>query len=318
MATSEVEEAAEARSDPAAKAVPIWGQVAGAMLILAFMLAGFEAFAGPGLRYRLLGLAAGDTPRAAAIPSRVLYQPDLSVRAGMKSVGSEGQERTLLEGDTVLLGESGALVRLDAVGRVTTLPAPDGATTLVANLGAWDKGADRLGGVTARVQGGRWVLDPMSLPSVGAALHPPGAPSEALTDGFWLGPDPDAGRVRRVGDRGSPAVRIRASNKLPALALQTRQPLDTLDGVLVSVSAVVRGMPGKTVALVVTDAIDGSGGTEAVVDRRPATEEWATLTVRRRMVYPSGGDTISVQLLNVDGGDWFEVRSLDVRLGVSP
>ena len=109
--------------------------------------------------------------------------------------------------------------------------------------------ADRLAGATARYQGGRWIVDQTPLQSVGADLHPARAPSEAQTDGFWLGPDPEAGRVRRVGDRDHPALRIRASKKTPAMMLETREPLPTLDGTLVSVTALVRGQPGKTMVL---------------------------------------------------------------------
>src|SRR5689334_13674317 len=135
--------------------VPIWGQIVGVVLILVFVLAGFEAFAGPGIRLRLLSLVAGGSSQTAPVPTRVLYQPESSARIGMQSTGSEGQERTLLAGDAVLLGDSGRIVRLEAGGRIADVPAADGATTLVANLGAWERGADRLTGATARAQAGR-------------------------------------------------------------------------------------------------------------------------------------------------------------------
>ena len=296
--------------------MPLWAQGVGALLLLAFLALSIDAYAGPGLRNRLLAFT--PTPDAVSIPPLVFYQADSTVRAGQSGIGSEGQDRTLQEGDVILLGEAGQLVRLGPGGRTAEVRATDGATTTVANLGAWDPAADRLAGVLARFQGGRWVLDQISLQSVGADLHPAGAPGEALTDGFRLGPDPEVGRVRRVGDRAGPAIRIRASRKTPTMMLETREPLPTLDGTLVSVTAVVRGQPGKTMVLALEDAVDASGTAESVGERRAATEEWTRLSVRRRVVFPSENDKISIGLLDAEAGDWIEVRDFDVRLGVAP
>jgi hypothetical protein len=297
--------------------VPRWGQLLGLLLLLAFVGLSVDSYFGPGLRNRL-GLGLGASAAPAAIPTRVYYEPGATARAGQKSTGSEGQERSLLEGDGVLLGATGQLVRLGPDGRSEPLGAPDGAVMTVANLGAWDRTAGRLLGATARAQDGHWLLDEVPLQSVGAALNPPGAPSEALTAGFALGPDADAGRVRRVSDRDGPAVRLRASRKVPLFSLDTQGPLPTLNGVLVSVSAIVRGQPGKTIMLTIKDVIDATGAADMVTDRRPTSEEWTRLTVRRRVVYPSPSDAISVGIVDPDGGDWFEVRDVQIVLGVTP
>ena len=55
MATSEVIEEARAKEQTGASVVPTWGQIAGAILVLAFIAVAFEAFAGPGLRLRTFG-----------------------------------------------------------------------------------------------------------------------------------------------------------------------------------------------------------------------------------------------------------------------
>ena len=283
------------------------------MLLLAFLALSVDAYVGPGLRGRLLP----STGVSQAVPPRAFYEPGSAVSVGQKGVGSEGQDRVIQEGDAVLLGATGVLVRIGPGGRTTEIPASDGASTTLTNLGGWDRGADRLAGVAARYHGGRWVVDQTPIQAVGANLHPTGAPSEALTDGFWLGPDPDVGRVRRVGERNQPAVRIRASKKSPML-LETRDPLQTLDATLVSVTAEVRGQPGRTLVLTLEDVIDAAGNAESVAERRPAAEEWTRLTVRRRVIFPSEKDRISVGLVDADGGDWFEVRDFDVVLGVAP
>jgi hypothetical protein len=248
----------------------------------------------------------------------VLYEPGDSVVVGQKSTGSEGQERALIEGDVVLLGATHQIVRLGPGGRTSQVAAPEGATVRVANLGVWQSETGRLAGGEARAHNGQWLLDDLPLPSVGAELNPPRAPSEALAEGFTLGPDADAGRVRRVGDKDGPAIRFRASRKVPLFSLDSRQPIATLDGVLVSVSALVRAQSGKTIMLVLRDTVDAAGNAESVVDRRPSSEEWTRLTVRRRVVFPSPGDSFSVGLVDADGGDWFEVRDVQVVLGVAP
>jgi hypothetical protein len=298
--------------------IPAWAQVVGAVLLLAFLALSVDAYFGPGLRSRVLPFIGRTQAPSQAIPTRVFYEPGSAVRVGQESVGSEGQDRVIQEGDVVLLGATGQLVRLGPGGRAAEITGSDGASTTVTNLGAWDHNADRLAGVAAQYRAGRWNLDEIPLQSLGADLHPAGAPSEALTDGFWLGPDPDAGRVRRVGDRDQPALRIRASKKTPAMMLESRQPLSSLDGTFVSVTAVVRGQPGKTIALTLEDVLDATGNVEAVAERRPATEEWTRMTVRRRVAFPSEKDRIAVGLVDADAGDWIEVRDLDVVLGVLP
>jgi hypothetical protein len=295
--------------------VPFWVQILGLLVLVAFVGLSIDAYFGPGLRNRL-GL--GGSGSSDGVPARVFYEPGASARAGQKSVGSEGQERTLLEGDVVLLGATHQIVRLGPGGRSIELTAPEGVVTTVANLGAWQRESGRLAGATARVQRGQWVLDDLSLASAGAPLNPPGAPSEDLTAGFTIGPEADAGRVRRVGDRDGPAVRLRASRKAPLFSLDSRQPITTLDNVLVTISAVVRGQPGKTIVLSIRDVTDATGNAESVVDRRPSSEAWTTMTVRRRVVFPSSGDSFSVGIVDADGGDWFEVRDVTVVLGVAP
>lgn len=285
------------------------------MLLIAFVGLSMEAYFGPGLRTRL-GL--GGSSEAATVPALVFYQPGAEVRAGQKGIGSEGQERTLLDGDAVLLGATGQVVRLGPGSKTTDLSAREGATTTVVNLGAWDAGTGRLGGGTARFQRGRWLLDDLPVESAGAVLHPPGAPADDLTAGFTLGPEGDAGRVRRVSDQDGPAVRLQARRKAALFSLDSRQPITSLDGVLVSISAVVRGQPGKTVVLSLRDVTDASGNAETVADRQPTSEAWTTLTVRRRVAFPSPGDSFSVGIVDADGGDWFEVRDVKVVLGVAP
>jgi hypothetical protein len=305
-------------ADNVGRVVPIWMQIGAALLTLAFLALSVDAYFGPGLRTRVLAASSVGQSEALVVPPRVLYAPGAFVTVGQKGVGSEGQDRTIQEGDTVLLGGTGQVVRVGAGGRTTVITGANGTTTLVANLGAWDGDADRLAGVQARFQGDRWVLNDPGLLANGPDLHPQGAPSEALTSGFSVVPDPDTARVRRVGDQARPAIRIRARRKAATMMLDTREPIQTLDGVLVTVSAVVRGQSGGTMVLALEDVTDADRTVQAATDRRPVSEEWTKLTVRKRILYPSSNDKVLVGLVDVDGDDWFEVREFKIVAGVSP
>jgi hypothetical protein len=87
---------------------------------------------------------------------------------------------------------------------------------------------------------------------------------------------------------------------------------------LVSVSALVRAQAGMTMVLSLSGVVDDAGNADAVTDQHPSTEEWTRLTVRKRIVRPSPDNRISVGVTDADAGEWFEVRALDVILGVVP
>jgi hypothetical protein len=80
----------------------------------------------------------------------------------------------------------------------------------------------------------------------------------------------------------------------------------------------VRAEPGSTVVLAITDVVNAAGQAETVMERQTAGDEWLTLTLRRRMVYPSQADTFSVGLVDAEAAAWFEVQTLDVVSGVAP
>ena len=103
--------------------VPRWAQIVGVLLLLAFLALSVEAYFGPGLRYRLPTFGAGLSTRSQAVPPRVYYEPGSAVHVGQPGVGSAGQDRVFLEGDSVLLGSTGQVVRLEPGGRVADLDA---------------------------------------------------------------------------------------------------------------------------------------------------------------------------------------------------
>ena len=63
-------------------------------------------------------------------------------------------------------------------------------------------------------------------------------------------------------------MRLRASRKAALFSLNSREPIPSLDGVLVTITAVVRGQPGKTIVLALRDVTDAAGNAETVADRQ--------------------------------------------------
>ena len=103
-------------------AIPVWAQAIGLVLLLAFLALSVDAYAGPGLAQSPAGLRGAPSLTPQAVPPRAFYEPGASVRVGQKGVGSEGQDRVIQEGDVVLLGATGQLVRLGPGGRADRHP----------------------------------------------------------------------------------------------------------------------------------------------------------------------------------------------------
>jgi hypothetical protein len=301
--------------------VPIWALAAGIVLVLVFAGLVVQTFSGRSVLNRLAALvpASRSEQLTDADRPRALYVSGSTVQVGQVGIGARGQDRVFQAGDIVLLGATGELVRLEDGGRLTELRAAEGTSLLVMSLGPWDPAAGSLGGLTARYVGGAWSIEAPQLQSAGANLHVPGAPEEELTVGFQLMP-PTAGRVRRFETAAGSTVRIRPTGRVPSLALESWDPLPTLDNVTVTVQATVRASEGASLELALNDVVDAAGTVQKTADRRGATreDEWLTLRVQRRVLFGSPNDRFSVGLLEVRNRDWLEVRELGVYLGILP
>jgi hypothetical protein len=305
--------------------VPVWALAVAIVLCLIFAALVVQELTGRSLIARLTSLAPGDrTERLASTDRlRAFYVPGPTVRVGQVGLGARGQDRLFGPGDVVLLGDTGRLVRLDDGSRLTDLQADEGASVVVANVGAWDSSAEGLAGLPARFAGGSsgggWSLQRPRLDPVGAPLNVPGAPEEELTPDFRLIPAAGA-RIRRIDRPDGSDVRIRPTGRTARMALEGWDPLPGLDGVAVTVEALVRASEGANVELAVDDVVDGSGTVQRTVDRQTSEDEsaWFTLRVQRRVLYASPNDRYSIGIQDVRNRDWLEVRRLDVYLGVLP
>jgi hypothetical protein len=67
-------QAAGTKQTGGAGVVPIWGQAAAVIVLVAFAALAFEAFAGPGPRTRVLDWLPGGSGQATSVPARALYR----------------------------------------------------------------------------------------------------------------------------------------------------------------------------------------------------------------------------------------------------
>ena len=301
--------------------VPVWALTLGAVLVLVFAGLVVQTYSSRSLVSRLTAALPGARSEQLADMAglRPLYVPGSTVQAGQVGIGSRGQDRVFQAGDTVLLGASGRLVRLEESGRLTELLAAEGASVSVASLGAWDSAAGSLAGLKARYAGGAWTVERPQLQPVGASLIVPGAPEEELTEAFQLVPS-TGGRIRRFNAAAGPSVRIRPNGRMASLQIEGSEPLPALDNVTVTVQATVRAVDGANVELALSDVLDPAGTIQRTAERRIATdeEEWLTLRVQRRVTFGSPNDRYSIGLVEVRNRDWLEVRELGVYLGIMP
>ena len=301
--------------------VPTWILAVGVMLVLVFIGLVIQTYSGRPLVSRLAAFVpgAGSEQLADADRSRVLYVPGATVQVGQVGIGSRGQDRVFQAGDIVLLGTTRQLVRLEDSGRLTEFRAAEGTPLRVMSLGPWDPAAGSLAGLVAHYVGQAWILEVPELQPVGSRLRVQGAPEEALAAGFQLVP-PTAGRVRWFDTADGSTVRIRPVGRIPSLAVESWDPLPSLDNAAVTVKATVRGSLGANLELALNDVIDASGTVQKTADRRGVTheDEWMTLRVERRVLFGSPNDRFSMGLVEVRSRDWLEVRELGVYLGILP
>jgi hypothetical protein len=312
-----------ARPAPASERpeVPAWALALGVVLVVVFVGLIIQTYTGRPLLDRLAALlpGAGTDQVSEADRSRVFYVPGETVQVGKIGIGSRGQDRAFQVGDVVLLGATRRLVRLESGGRLTELRAPEGTSLQVMSLGPWDPAQNGLAGLTARFTGGNWILDAPELQLASTTLRVRGGPEEELSPGFQLSP-PTAGRVRWFDTAEGSTVRIRPVNRVPSLALESWDPLPTLENAAITVQATVRGSIGANVELALNDVIDASGTVQKTVERQTVAreEEWITLRIQRRVLFGSPKDRFSIGLLEVRTRDWLEVRELGVYLGILP
>lgn len=305
-------------SDVPASDVPRWAYVVGVLLALAFIELSAQAYFGRSTVDRVAALVPRKEMLAAAPPPVYHVARENQARVGRLVIDADGRDRALVVGDLVLVGELGRLVRVERDGRPTTLDAAAGTTVEVANLGPWDARERHVGGLAATAAGGRWTVSAPAWTLAGHDLRLPGPVASALPEGFWRSPSEGPYEVTRLEDADGPYYRFDIVRSMPFLVLSSRDPLADVDEVPITVRALARARSGALMTLTIFDVVDETGRTETSMDKRQGSESWEELRVSTRARYPSQGDNFSFGVFDAQPRDWFEVRGLDLVVGLLP
>jgi hypothetical protein len=208
----------------------------------------------------------------------------------------------LLRNGDIVADPSGSLVRLDAAGRQPLSPAA-GQVIRLQNCGDLDFThgvlTGRAAGAEYRWDGNRW-RPVESRPSADSPI-----PSPA-----WFASSGDGQFVRELLTDGStPFVRLRAASDARWLIYSAAYPDGLPDGVPVTVRAVVRCPRGCSVS---------TAGHSPDLDRPIRSDDWTALSVS--FAYQRNGrpQHYAVGLGACHRGDWFDLRSFELRVGVFP
>jgi hypothetical protein len=306
---------------PERPGLPIWTLVVGGLLVAVFAGLVLETYSGRSTVSRIEALLPAPTSEMLTDTAGLsaLYVPGDTVVERQSSVGARGQDHPMRAGDLVLLGARRRLVRLGAANRLTEVRAAEGTTLPVAGLGGWDEAAGRIAGGSVRFTDGVWIVDVPEARPAGPNLLDPRVPEEELPGGFKVSPE-GGGRVRRSISPSGPVLRLRPNSRMNALGIEGWEPLTGLNGVPVTVQAKVRASEGATVELALADVVDEAGNVQWTADRRQIEREddWQTLRVQRRVLFPSDRDRYVIQLVDVRNRDWLEVAAFEVYLGGRP
>ena len=238
-------------------------------------------------------------PAPAAEPLEAWYSPAGTVPiAGV----TEFSGHTFRAGD-VIADPSGALVRLDPLGRQPLAPAA-GALIRLRNCGDLDLAngfpPGRASGALYRWQAGHW-MPAEARPAVPANLPLPS----------WNASAGDGQFVQRVvvDDGPAPYVRLRASTGARWLIYSAAYPGGLPDGVPVTVRAVVRCPYGCSIS---------TAGHTPELDRPVRLDNWTTLSLTFTYQRTGRPQHYAVGLTACHAGDWFDLRSFELRPGVFP
>ncbi|GEM_PF-442542 len=217
----------------------------------------------------------------------------------------------------ILIGDPGIMFLVQSTGRVAKVMVPDGQKILIQNVGEWNSLTSSLSGLYATSRHARWVIDEGVMhPVVQNDLGPgrgDGIP------GLWVSPGNATYTIKRMHDRGESFVRVTALKSSSYLSISGTAPLSRLDHMPVSIRGRIRAhsrLGHMSLSLYDVVAKDGRA-----MDHRTETtprDPWTTLTVGTDHFVANTGSNYSIGLVGVQAGDWFDVRELDVFVGLLP
>jgi len=301
--------------------VPRWALAAASLLVLTFLGFSVEAYFGVDPLARLIHAFHRDEQRLSASSALgALYlPPGVKVAAGAEAMRSDGTSRPLLQGNVILDGASGKLLRLEPDGRAALLTGEDGQRVHISNVGPWDSAKGGLSGLEAVDQDGHWVIDSSVVKPSNENSDFQASTADQPLSGFWVSPADAGYTATLMHDDNGPFVRIQATTTGSYLAVTGQGPLASLQGAPVTLGAEVLTHGSGKVRLTVYDVVGPNGQNKTYTSEGGVPNKWSVFTLRvPRIEYPDPADNFSLGLYDVHAGDSFDVRWLRLDIGVLP
>jgi len=209
----------------------------------------------------------------------------------------------VLHGGDIVADPSGGLVRLDPHGRQPLQPA-SGMVIHLRNCGDLQFTRDfpqgRPSGASYRWESGRWNL---------TAARP--AAETKLPSPSWYASISDNGHYVQelLSDGPAPFLRMRAESDARWLIYSAAYPDGLPDGVPVTVRAVVRCPNGCSLS---------TAGHTPELDKPVRSDDWTTANLNFAFQRNGRPQHYAVGMAACHRGDWFDLRSLELRAGVFP
>jgi hypothetical protein len=250
---------------------------------------------------------------------RVFYVPTgANVRPGAPVRAGSGLPTRLREGDLVLSGHSGQLMRIERDGRAVRLTTDEHHRIEVPNVGQWDNKTGGYRGLTAEYVQGRWVIDGTSVQPANTNSRFEQGDEHDPIPGFRISPEGAHHRITLLRDKDGAFIRVEATRTGPYLVVNGAGVPTLLAGTPVTVRGTIRAHGSGKIALIWHEAV-GSGLPESLIVQTDADDAWQTLVNRRAQVtHPAPGDNFGVGLIDPRKGDWFDVRELGLFVGTLP
>jgi peptidoglycan/LPS O-acetylase OafA/YrhL len=223
------------------------------------------------------------------------------------------------DGRPILVGDTGDLFLIRTNGQIARVVAQEGQRIRISNLGRWDDTTSSLQGLDAVAEEGHWNVDASGLAPLNHNNVLQEGDEKTPVPGYWISPSDASYTIKRMVDGSGGFVRITATRATPYLAVTGRDPLPTLNGVPVSVRGQVRAHSGAArMVLTLFESASKGGPSKSYRTEVEPVERWRTLVVAAQRFDADPGDNFSVGLVDVEAGDWFDIRELSVFKGIVP
>lgn len=258
------------------------------------------------------------TPRAMIAPATEAHFADAPrVSPGVVHADAGIRERRVVPGDVVLLARDGGLVEVQADGTASRLLAKDGETVRVTNLGAWDARRQRLSGLDAVFQTGRWNVPLGDAARATTAWGFTESAANWQREGWSVNPPTVAFTL--LHEDGAAFARLTATSGESTIHVRGTRPATRLDGAPLTVRARIRTNRRDVSASLSVHDFVRAGNPNVTIRTLNTSTHWADEILRVGPMHdPHRDDNYSLVVEGLGDGDWVDVAHLSAYIGILP